>query len=1213
MIFRFNLLSITSIILLLFGFGSISAQNSIDENALLFKTGDVSFVNNIESFIEADLPQSNQIVNGYYYRLIQFSKIPDAEEKQLLADLGIILLEYIPNKAYYAAISTDLEKEAFRLFPIRGVYEIDNSFKQAPSILNQLYPDWAMHEEGKIDVFIHYFQNLEMDLVIEELNNFPITILSTDDLSDHLLARININNIDLIIEQAYVLYIEPVYPEPEPENDGGRTLHRSNTLATEYMTGRHYDGSGIKVMLQDDGTIGPHIDYEGRIGAQYLSYNGGDHGDHTSGTIFGAGNLDPKGKGMAFGVELYVYGAAPSYPGFEAIPSHYYEPGVRISSTSYSNGCNAGYTSLTRTMDIQIRSYPGLMHVFSAGNAGTDNCGYGAGSGWGNITGGHKAAKNVIAVGNLNNYDVLSSSSSRGPAHDGRIKPDVCGKGSSVYSTTNPNSYTVKSGTSMSCPGTAGTLAQLYQAYKEINNQAPNGGLIKGIILNTADDLGNSGPDFKYGWGRINGLRAVETIEEGRHEMGTVSQDEVDTHQIEVPENVKQVRIMVYWSDYQASASTNKALVNDIDIVLTSPSFEDIYPWVLDHSPNSASLNAPAERAIDHLNNVEQITIDNPEPGVYSLTISGYEISQGPQDYYIIHEFIEDGLTLTHPYGGESFVPGETETLRWDAYTDTIKFSLEYSVDGGITWTSISDNVNQSVHHFNWDVPSFISGNVYVRVNQGGFSSMNMAPVSIIPVPENIIIDWSCETSFRVHWDEVYGASGYEVSLLGEKYMDSVGFTEQNSFIFEGIDGTDLSWFSVKTIGPDNAVGRRAVAELRIPGVYNCYATDAKMEKVLLSEWGKYQDCQDLEDLPIEVIVRNFGSETFTGMEIGYQINDGEIVTDTYNGSLDADSVLLFTFDDTVDLSVASTYVIKTWVKQEEDMNPENDTLITPVEVVSGTVLIPPFTQTFDAFEKCTSLPTCENLSCELSEGWINPENEVFDDIDWITYSGATPTSGTGPSGDHTSGTGNYLFLEASVLCFYKEATLISPCIDLTATSSPTLNFWYHAYGSNIGRLHLDIISDLEIIGDIMIPIVGNQGNEWKEVYADLSEYNGQIINLRFRGYTGNGHPSDLAIDDISVLEAVGIGDPMNVNSFFVNVYPNPGNGQFNIFIPELPGETLEITIGDLFGRNVFSKEFVAVRKTFHDKIDLSSLSNGVYFITVRSGEQVSNRKLVVQ
>ena len=95
----------------------------------------------------------------------------------------------------------------------------------------------------------------------------------------------------------------------------------------------------------------------------------------------GAGNLDPVAKGMADGAFLYVYGS--SNNNYYDVPTLYNNYDVKITSKSYSNGCNAGYTSLAQDLDEQINLYPSLTHVFSAGNDGSSNCGYGAGSGWG--------------------------------------------------------------------------------------------------------------------------------------------------------------------------------------------------------------------------------------------------------------------------------------------------------------------------------------------------------------------------------------------------------------------------------------------------------------------------------------------------------------------------------------------------------------------------------------------------------------------------------------------------------------------------------------------------------------------------------------------------------------------------------------------------------------------------------------------------------------
>ena len=68
-----------------------------------------------------------------------------------------------------------------------------------------------------------------------------------------------------ICQLPYVSFIEPVDPPSLPENKTGRTLHRSNVINAEYPTGRHYNGEGINIMMQDDGVIGPHIDYTGRV------------------------------------------------------------------------------------------------------------------------------------------------------------------------------------------------------------------------------------------------------------------------------------------------------------------------------------------------------------------------------------------------------------------------------------------------------------------------------------------------------------------------------------------------------------------------------------------------------------------------------------------------------------------------------------------------------------------------------------------------------------------------------------------------------------------------------------------------------------------------------------------------------------------------------------------------------------------------------------
>ena len=124
---------------------------------------------------------------------------------------------------------------------------------------------------------------------------------------------------------------------------------------------------------------------------------------------------------------------------------------------------------LHKTVDNQIHNNTDLLHVFSAGNSNGGCSSYGAGSQWGNITGGHKQAKNCMTTANLNATGGLSGSSSRGPAHDGRIKPDISANGINHNSTFPNNNYQVFGGTSAAAPGIAGISAQLYHAYKDLN------------------------------------------------------------------------------------------------------------------------------------------------------------------------------------------------------------------------------------------------------------------------------------------------------------------------------------------------------------------------------------------------------------------------------------------------------------------------------------------------------------------------------------------------------------------------------------------------------------------------------------------------------------------------------------------------------------------------------------------------------------------------
>ena len=97
-------------------------------------------------------------------------------------------------------------------------------------------------------------------------------------------------------------------------------------------------------------------------------------------------------------------------------------------------------------------------------------------------------------------------------------------------------------------------------------------------------------------------------------------------------------------------------------------------------------------------------------------------------------------------------------------------------------------------------------------------------------------------------------------------------------------------------------------------------------------------------------------------------------------------------------------------------------------------------------------------------------------------------------------------------------AILEGPCFDLGGASGANLTFWYHMFGSAIGTLDVEVSVDC-VTWDNVWTLSGDQGNAWSEANVDLSVYAGSTITVRFVGTRGSSWPSDIAIDDISMLD----------------------------------------------------------------------------------------------
>lgn len=1063
---------------------------------------------------------SSTLYEGNYHVLIQFYEVPSYEAQMQLRRQGIYLYDYLPDNTFISTIPLAFDVSVLNATGVRSIAAIQQTWKIHPVLDSEFRPDWLQASDERLHVQVTVFPGF----FAKHTGVIPAELLASGSnwtftpYPHTYAADLSMPEISALASQPFIQFIAPIDAPGEPENYRGRTDHRSNVISVEYASGLKYNGAGVNIMMSDDGSIGPHVDYHNRIDQSQSGNSTGNHGDHVAGIIMGAGNKDPRQRGQSWGADLRVY----TYPsGLYDFPSAYVNHGVVITSTSYSNGCNSGYTAFAQLMDQTTRDHYSLIHVFSAGNDGGSNCGYGAGSGWGNITGGHKVAKNCIAVGNVTNVDVIATSSSRGPAHDGRIKPEVVAVGSSVNSTVAGHSYQAMSGTSMACPGVSGILGQLYHVYKDISGgQNPPSALIKAVVMNTADDLGNAGPDYIYGFGRVNVRRAYRTLVNQQHIRDSINQGGFRSHTIQVPANTGQLRVMIYWHDPAASVNAPAALVNNLNMTVTDPSSTSWNPWILNPAPNAMTLNTPAVRGTDNLNNMEQVTLDNPAAGNYTVNISGASIPSGPyQEYFVVYEFVPNEVVLTYPLGGEGFTQGESIRVRWDYYGSAGTFALAYSTNSGSTWTNISTSIPAASRYYDWTAPGIINGNVMLRITRGSYTSVSDTSFSIINLPVNIHFDTVCGSQVTLDWDDLPGATAYEVFKLGNKYMESQGTTTASNFTMNNVNLQNDNWFSVRAYGANNARGRRAEAIQLTVTSLNC-TLNRELEISAITE--PFADivpsCFADTVQHITARIRNNGLQAASGFTLQAFVNGSLLGTENFVGSVAPQSDVLYQFSNTFDASQPGNYSVVVVVNYTGDQNIFNDTLTFDFVVQNQPALVPPVTEDFESFSLCATTSNCETGVCNLANGWRNIPNGINDDIDWRTHEGAPPSSGTGPSQDFNPGTptGNYLYLESSN-CFNKEAQLVSPCIDLTNSAGVSLIFAYHMYGASMGSLHVDVFANGQWNNDVITPLNGNQGNTWHTATVNLNAYSGQYILVRFRGITGNSFTSDMAIDDIRI------------------------------------------------------------------------------------------------
>ena len=935
----------------------ISFSQKDESSALQLRSGKILTEKNISQENIKNFTERLQKVNGKSFAVLQFEQLPSETTKQELAASGIQLLEYIPGNAYTICITKNIDHTILQNAGARSILELSPEQKMHPAMAKGIFPSWATRTPGMVDVWISFPRTISFDELKILLREKKIEITSSQYSSYHVIGlRIIRNRLNEVASFPFIEYIEPAPHGDQKLNYIAKQNSRGNVLnASTAVGGFNLKGQGVVIGVGDDADPQYHVDFTGRLidfGPAGYFY----HGTHVHGTVGGGGIVGEQYAGYAPKSTLVVQNLSGIISNASTYVTDY---GMVVSNNSYGDivgDCDyMGYYDLqSRVLDQMAIDLPALQNVFAAGNDGELTCPTYP-SAFRTVLSGYQSAKNVLTIGATDRTGVVTSFSSRGPVKDGRTKPELMADGFFTISTVNipDDGYGPQQGTSMSTPAVSGGLALLYEKYRLLNSGAdPKNGLMKALICNGGADLGNAGPDYTYGFGWMNLLRSVDMLSNNHYYISTINNGGNNPHTISVPANAAQLKVTLYWNDPAAAVFASQALVNDLDLEITSPS--TVLPYKLDTLP--ANVNNSATQAADHINNIEQIVIDNPTNTIYTVNIKGTAVASGPQEYFVVYDIIPIETKIVYPIGNETLVPGETETIQWESYGNPANtFLVEYSTNNGGSWTTINAAVPANLRRLDWTVPAVQSTQVLIRVTRNGTGHISTsAAFTILGSPTLSLSSTQCEGYFAIDWAPVTGATDYEVFQLQGTEMVSIGTTASTSYIVNGLASSTEYWITV-CARLNGQRGRKAFAITRIPNSGTCTGTisnnDIKMDSIVAPVYGRLNTSTALTTTTIvSARIKNLDDANITSFKMRYYVGGTLVIEDLVSATITPGNTFTHNFSVPYDFSTAGNYILKVEVENTTGSDPVsiNNSITDTVRQLNNDPIPLPFTDNLE-------------------------------------------------------------------------------------------------------------------------------------------------------------------------------------------------------------------------------------------------------------------------
>ncbi len=603
---------------------------------------------------------------------------------------------------------------------------------------------------------------------------------------------------------------------PEVEIIGyNRYFHGINEKDYYYPS---LQGDGIVVGVKENNIDADDVDVVKRIVPSSLAASTSDfHATTIASIIGGAGNSFLLGKGVASNATFYPS----SFSNLSADNNSALQAQkVSVQNHSYGTSIQNVYSTESLSYDAQTNAIPYLVHIFSSGNRGlgasTDGL-YKGITGFANITGNFKMAKNVITVGALDTNGIVASFGSNGPLYDGRIAPQLTAIG--------PN------GTSDAAAMVTGAVAILQQQYKLTHqNNLPTSSLIRALLYNAADDIDNNGIDYKTGYGSVNIIESIKTLTRNNYIEGAVGKNENKTYNIQIPRQVGKLKVTITWNDTAATINNTKALINNIDMTIIDNNGNVFMPWCLSSYPNKDSLLKKSIRRIDTLNNAEQITIDLPTTGNYRILVNGTNIQTiQKQLFHIAYSWDTlNNLQFMYPNQAQDINTSKTKQLpiSWKvAVSDTnnVRGNVDVSYNNGTTWNTIASNIKLYKQQFKW-IPK--DTNAIIKFRIASSIGTVTSPSIFLTTLTKIQVEYVCKDSAKISWNKHINCNSYDVFALKDgAYLEKIQTVTDTNFVIQR-NVMPYKQFAVKPLSNNGlSTSRSRSLDIEQQGV-DCFYTD---------------------------------------------------------------------------------------------------------------------------------------------------------------------------------------------------------------------------------------------------------------------------------------------------------------------------------------------------------------------------------------------------